>query len=56
MFLQPVKKSSQSQIGGSTGASDTVEPHYVNGVLLVNKKHALLQNYIETDSTAYAAL
>ena len=46
--------SSPSQSGGSTAAS--VEPYYVNGVLLVNKKHALPQNYGGMDSNAYAAL
>lgn len=46
--------SSASQSGGSTAAS--VEPYYVNGVLLVNKKHALPQNYGGMDSNAYAAL
>lgn len=37
------EKSSPSQTGGSTAASNAVEPYYVNGVLLVNKKHALPQ-------------
>ena len=46
--------SSPSQSGGATAAS--VEPYYVNGVLLVNKKHALPQNYGGMDSNAYAAL
>lgn len=50
------EKSSPSQTGGSTAASNAVEPYYVNGVLLVNKKHALPQNYGGMDSNAYAAL
>ena len=40
----------------NTQAAALVEPYYVNGVLLVNKKHALPQNYGGMDSNAYAAL
>lgn len=47
-------EASSSQTQGSEAAS--VEPYYVNGVLLVNKKHALPQNYGGMDSNAYAAL
>ena len=36
--------------------SDTIQPYYVNGVLLVNKKHPLPRDYGGIDSTAYTAL
>ena len=48
------EEAASSQTEGSEAAS--VEPYYVNGVLLVNKKHALPQNYGGMDSNAYAAL
>ncbi|MCR0382516.1 hypothetical protein MKC70_08500 [[Clostridium] innocuum] len=36
-----------------TQAAALVEPYYVNGVLLVNKKHALPQNYGGMDQIDY---
>jgi hypothetical protein len=39
----------ESSTEKNAGSRASVEPYYVNGVLLVNKKHALPQNYTGMD-------
>lgn len=52
-------KSQSNTAGGNqknNNADSSIQPTYVNGILLVNKNHPLPRNFGGTDATAYAAL
>ncbi|MEG0469894.1 MAG: D-alanyl-D-alanine carboxypeptidase family protein [Longicatena sp.] len=41
---------------GTQGTSQEIQPTYINGILIVNKKYGLPSSFGEMDSSAYAAL